>query len=77
MRVCQMGIEVSMSSKTLMTQFANSLHVLVKSILRHLLHEFESHFMSHAIMKGYVVSVLLDHFTPIPGTLFKRIFIIR
>jgi hypothetical protein len=66
-----MGIEISMSSKTLMTQFANSLHVLVKGVLGHLLHELEGHLVGHAVVQGDVVPVLLDHFTSGPGAFIR------
>ena len=60
-----------MSSKTLMTQFANSLHVLVKGVLGHLLHELEGHLVGHAVVQGDVVPVLLDHFTSGPGAFIR------
>ena len=66
-----MGIEVSMSSKTLMTQFANSLHVLVEGVLGHLLHELEGHLVGHAVVQGDVIPVLLDHFAPSPGAFIR------
>ena len=71
MRVCQMGIEVSMSSKTLMTQFANSLHVLVEGVLGHLLHELEGHLVGHAVVQGDVIPVLFDHFAPNPRAFIR------